>query len=144
MGLGPFQMMDTQGAVLLVMVYNFLPFMILPIYTVISKIDKSLYEAADLGADNRKILWRIVLPMSIPGIISGTTMVFMPTVTTFIIPSIVGGRFETIGNVLERQFTLINNWQFRASPSIILTIIILITMGIFALVDNQERDHVLL
>ena len=90
-GIGPFQMINTQGAVVLGMVYNYIPYMILPLYSVLTKIDQSVIEAAqDLGADDRKVFLKVVLPMSMPGVISGVTMVFVPAVSTFIISKMLG------------------------------------------------------
>lgn len=112
-GLGPFQMINTQGAVVLGMVYNYLPFMVLPLYSILVKIDKSIIEAAqDLGANGFKVLIRILLPMSLPGIISGVTMVFVPSVSTFIISRMLGGGSNMlIGDLIETQF-----WEAIITP----------------------------
>lgn len=129
-----------EGAVLLGMVYNFLPFMVLPIYTVLAKIDKSVVEAAeDLGADALTVLRRIIVPLSVPGIISGITMVFMPAVSTFVISALLGGgQFMLIGNLVEQQFLLVNNWHFGSAISMILMILILISMAILNRYDTSE------
>ena len=101
-----FSMMNTQGAVVLGMVYNYLPFMILPIYSVIIKLDGSLLEAArDLGANSMTVFRRVILPLSLPGVISGITMVFVPSVSTFAISRMLGGGTELLlGDLIERQF----------------------------------------
>ncbi|MGL4849621.1 MAG: ABC transporter permease [Clostridium sp.] len=130
-GIERIQLLYREGTILLGMVYNFLPFMILPIYTVLSKIDNNLINAAkDLGADNKTIFRRIVFPLSLPGVVSGITMVFMPAVSTFVISKLLGGgKTMLIGNVIEQQFTATNNWHFGSSIAIILMILILISMA---------------
>jgi len=134
-------MLYTDGAVLLGMVYNFLPFMILPIYTVLTKIDKSLLEAAqDLGANPARVFRRVVFPLSVPGIISGVTMVFMPAVTTFIVSTLLGGgQYKLIGNLIEDQFMMYYNWNMGSAVSLILMALILLSMGIFAAVDRGKE-----
>lgn len=131
-------------AVLIGMVYNFLPFMVLPIYTVLSKIDKSVVEAArDLGADSKTVFRKIIVPLSLPGIMSGITMVFMPAVSTFVIPSLLGGgRSVLVGNLVEQQFLVVNNWNFGSSISVILMIFILISMGIMKRYDTDKEGEV--
>lgn len=128
-----------EGAILLGMVYNFLPFMVLPIYTILTKIDKQLIEAAeDLGADKQTIFRKIILPLSIPGVISGILMVFMPAVSTFVISNLLGGgQFNLIGNLIEQQFLLVGNWHFGSAISMILMIIILITVALLNRVDRS-------
>ena len=103
-----------DGAVLLGMIYNFLPFMVLPIYTVLTKMDKDLINAAaDLGATRKQIFTKITLPLSMPGVISGITMVFMPAVSTFVISRILGGgQYMLLGNLIEQQFTTMGDWNF--------------------------------
>ncbi|MCL2421436.1 MAG: ABC transporter permease [Defluviitaleaceae bacterium] len=132
----------TDTAVVLGMVYNFLPFMVLPIYTVIKGMDNSLIEAAqDLGADNTKVFLRVVFPLSMPGVISGITMVFMPGVTTFIISNLLGGaQFILVGNLIEQQFLRVGDWRFGSAISVILIILILIMMGFFKLLDRQPEQ----
>lgn len=129
-----------EGAVLLGMVYNFLPFMVLPIYTVLTKIDKSIVEAAeDLGANTITVFRRIIVPLSIPGIISGITMVFMPAVSTFVISALLGGgQFMLVGNLVEQQFLLVNNWHFGSAISMILMVLILISMAVLNRYDTSE------
>lgn len=106
LGLGPFQMIDTQGAIVLGMVYNFLPYMILPIFSVIEKIDPKVIEAAqDLGADSLTVFRRVTFPLSLPGVLSGITMVFIPSVSTFAISSMLGGgKILLLGNLIDMQF----------------------------------------
>ena len=133
---------NTPYAVVLGMVYNFLPFMVLPIYNTLIKIDSSLIEASsDLGANSTTTFLRITLPLSIPGIISGISMVFMPAVTSFVIPNLLGGgKVHLIGNIIENQFIMNYDWHFGSSLSLILMIIILITMAILSRFDNNEKE----
>jgi spermidine/putrescine transport system permease protein len=132
----------TPTAVIIGMVYNFLPFMILPIYNSLSKIDPFILEAAhDLGANNWIRFRRIILPLSIPGIVSGITMVFMPAVTTFVIPNLLGsGKVNMIGNLIEQQFLQGYNWYFGASLSLVLMVFILISMGLMQRVDRDKSQ----
>lgn len=138
-----FQMINTNGAIILGMVYNFLPYMILPIYSVLTKIDKSTIEAAeDLGANKMNVLSRIVLPLSVPGLISGITMVFVPAVSTFIISKLLGGgKTNLIGDIIEMYF-LGNageiNYNVGAALSLVLMILILVSMGIMNHFDKEE------
>jgi spermidine/putrescine transport system permease protein len=133
----------TEGAVVLGMVYNFIPFMILPIYTILKKINVNLIEAAqDLGADGRKTFFKILFPLSLPGVISGVTMVFMPAVTTFVISNLLGGgQFILIGNLIEQQFLRAGNWGFGSAIATVLMVIILISIGIFSLVDKDSENQ---
>jgi len=119
LGFSDVQLLYTDQAVVLGMVYNFLPFMVLPIYSVLTKMDKSIIEAAeDLGADYIIILKRIIIPLSLPGVISGITMVFMPAVTTFIISRLLGGgHYILIGNLIEQQFITVGDWNFGSAIS---------------------------
>jgi spermidine/putrescine transport system permease protein len=121
----------TNNAVVLGMVYNFLPFMILPIYSVLSKIDISVVEAAqDLGGNSFTVFRRVVFPLSLPGVISGITMVFMPAVTTFVISKLLGGgQFMLIGNLIEQQFLSSGDWGFGSALSVIMMLLILLSMG---------------
>ena len=118
-------------AVLLGMIYNFLPFMILPIYTVLIKMDTYLINAAsDLGASRKEIFTKIIFPLSMPGIISGITMVFMPAVSTFVISRILGGgQYMLLGNLIETQYTTMGDWNFGSAIAIFMMIIILISMA---------------
>lgn len=112
------------------MVYNFLPFMILPIHSVLTKMDHAIVEAAqDLGADRKHVFWKITLPVSMPGIMSGITMVFMPAITTFAISDILSGRtIQLMGNLIENQFLAGDNWHFGSTMSLVLMSLILISM----------------
>ena len=130
-----------NGAVILGMVYNFLPFMVLPIYTVLSKIDKSIIEAAeDLGSNRITVFRKVVFPLSIPGVVSGITMVFMPAVSTFVISRLLGGnRYMLIGNLIEQQFLTVYDWHFGSAISIIMMIMILIAMAFTEKFDKDKE-----
>ena len=130
---------NTPGAIILGMVYNFLPFMVLPIYNVLSKIDKDVISAAhDLGANNIQTFTKIIFPLSIPGIISGITMVFVPALTTFVISDLLGGsKILLIGNVIEQEFQQSNNWNVGSGLSMVLMIFIVISMAMIAKYDND-------
>lgn len=132
LGLPQLNMLYTRGATVMGMVYNFLPFMILPIYTALSKMNVGILEAADdLGANRYAKFRKIILPLSMPGVISGIIMVFMPAVSTFIIPQLLGGnKSMMIGNLIEKLFILNGDWNFGSAISIIMMIIILISMSI--------------
>lgn len=140
-GLQPLELMYNDKAVLLGMVYNFLPFMVLPIYSVLVKLDKSYIEAAeDLGANKMEVFGKIILPLSIPGIITGFTMVFIPAVSTFVISSLLGGnKYNLIGNLVEQQFRWTGDWHFGSSMSIILMIFILIIMAFTSKFDKEKE-----
>lgn len=127
-------LMYTNGAVVLGMVYNFLPFMVLPIYSVLVKIDKSLIEAAqDLGASELEVFLKITLPLSLPGVISGFIMVFMPAITTFVISRLLGGgQFTLIGNLIEQQFLSSGDWNFGSAISILMLVLILFSSAIMS------------
>ncbi len=132
-------LINTAGAIILGMVYNFLPFMVLPIYNVLSKIDDDIIHAArDLGANSMQILVQIWLPLSVPGIISGITMVFVPALTTFVISNLLGGsKILLIGNVIEQEFTRAGNWHMGSGLSLVLMIFILISMAVIAKYDKN-------
>ena len=138
-GLGPYTMLNTSGAVVLGMVYNYVPYMILPLYTSMTKIDQSLVEAAqDLGANTTKTLVRVLIPMSVPGISTGITMVFVPALTTFVISNLLGGsKILLIGNVIEQEFTQASNWHLGSGLSIVLMVFILINMLMTAIFDKN-------
>ena len=138
-GIGPLQMLETNFAVILGMVYNFLPFMILQIYSSLSKMDESYIQAAaDLGANKVQTFLKVTLPLSIPGIISGITLVFLPAVSSFFIPKLLGGgKFVLIGNVIENQFLTAGNWGFGSAISLIMAIIIMISMYFARRVDKK-------
>lgn len=145
-GLGPFKMLNTEGAVVLGMVYNYLPYMILPIYSVMVKIDKSILEAAsDLGCSPRKTMLRVVFPLSIPGVVSGIMMVFVPAISTFIISRMLGGGGNLlIGDLIEMQF-LGNSYNINlgAAISLVLMVIVLLIMTIMNQF-NADDDVVLM
>lgn len=130
---------NTSGAIVLGMVYNFLPFMILPIYNSLSRIDDNVINAArDLGADSVQTFLRITLPLSVPGIISGITMVFIPALTTFAISTMLGGsKILLIGNIIEQQFTQVYDWHLGSGLSIVLMIFILLNMIIENISDKE-------
>lgn len=135
------QFLYGEGAVIFGMVYNFLPFMILPIYSVMAKMDYSILNAAeDLGANKFNVFRKVVLPLSIPGIVSGITMVFVPAITTFAISSILSGNnVNLIGNVIEKQFGIGGDWNFGSTMSLVLMILILISM--FFTSDSEKESQ---
>lgn len=130
---------NTPAAIVLGMVYNFLPFMVLPVYNVLIKIDDNTINAAkDLGANSFQTLIRIWLPLSLPGIISGVTMVFVPALTTFVISNLLGGsKILLIGNVIEQEFTKGSNWHLGSGLSLVLMVFILISMALIAKYDKN-------
>ena len=138
-GIGPFKMMYTTFAVVLGMVYNFIPFMILQIHTSLTKMDKSYLEAAaDLGANKVQSF----LPLSLPGVLSGITLVFLPAVSSFFIPKLLGGgQYVLIGNVIETQFLTSGDWNFGSAISLIMAVIIMISMYITRKVDTDPAAH---
>ncbi len=143
LGLPRVHMINTAGAVVLGMVYNYIPYMILPLYSVLTKIDPSVIEAAqDLGADSRKVFLKVVVPMSMPGIISGVTMVFVPAVSTFIISKMLGGGGNLlIGDLIDMQFLgSAYNPNLGSAISLVLMVIILICMGIMNQFDEGEDN----
>jgi len=141
-GLGPYKMLNTEGAVVLGMVYNYLPYMILPLYSVMEKIDKSLIEAAaDLGCNGARVLAKVIFPLSLPGVTSGITMVFVPAISTFIISRMLGGGGNLlIGDLIEMQF-LGNSYNpnLGAGISLVLMVIILLIMTIMNQFDSDDE-----
>lgn len=135
------QFLYGEGAVIFGMVYNFLPFMILPIYSVMSKMDYSIINAAeDLGANKFNVFRKVIFPLSIPGISSGVTMVFIPAITTFAISSILSGNnVNLLGNVIEKQFGIGGDWNFGSTMSLVLMILILISMLIMP--DSEKESQ---
>jgi spermidine/putrescine transport system permease protein len=131
---------NTPAAIILGMVYNFLPFMVLPIYNVLIKIDTDVINAArDLGANSRQTFRKIIFPLSLPGVLSGITMVFVPSLTTFVISTILGGsKIVLIGNVIEQQFRL-GNWNTGSGLSLVLMIFILLSMAILSKYDKESE-----
>lgn len=145
--LGPYKLLNTEGAVILGMVYNYLPFMILPIYSVMVKIDKNVLEAAsDLGCNARRTLLRVVLPLSMPGVMSGITMVFVPAISTFIISRMLGGGGNLlIGDLIEMQFLGTSyNINLGAAISLVLMVIVLLLMTIMNQFNADDGDVVLM
>ena len=143
MGFSGLKLINNSGAIILGMVYNFLPFMILPIYNSISKIDQNVINAArDLGADQIQVFNRIIVPLTVPGIISGTTMVFIPALTTFVISKLLGGsKILLIGNIIEEEFTQAANWHLGSGLSIVLMIFIIISMVISNIFDKEGESN---
>ena len=142
-GLGPVSLIYTDFAVILGMVYNFIPFMILQIYTSLTKMDKSYLEAAsDLGANKVQSFLRISLPLSLPGVLSGITLVFLPAVSSFFIPKMLGGgQYVLIGNVIESQFLTSGNWNFGSAISLIMAVIIMISLYVTKKVDKNGQSE---
>lgn len=142
-GFQPLELMYNDTSILLGMVYNFLPFMVLPIYSVMTKIDNSLIEAAeDLGASKFNVFRKVIIPLSVPGIMTGITMVFTPAVSTFIISSLLGGnKYNLIGNLIEQQFRWTGDWHFGSTMSIILMVFILITMAITSKFEKDDKNE---
>ncbi len=142
-GLPQMTFLYSEGAVLLGMVYNFLPFMVLPIYTVLMKMDQSLIEAAeDLGGNKKTVFLKIVFPLSLPGILSGISMVFMPAVSTFVISNLLyGGQYMLIGNLIEQQYLVVNDWNFGSAVAIILMLLILVSMAIMNRVGGNSTEE---
>ena len=142
LGFESLKIRNTEGAVLLGMVYDLLPFMIFPIYTSVSKIPHNMIEAAsDLGANKLTVFSKITLPLSVPGIISGITMVFVPGVTNFVISQYLGGgECNLIGDVIQEQFTTMNNWNLGSALSVVVMVIILICMWFVNRASDEEDD----
>lgn len=140
-GWGPWNLMYNSKAIMIGMVYNFLPFMVLPIYTVLLKMDKKLIEAAkDLGANYFKVFIKVILPLSLPGIYTGITMVFIPAISTFVVPNLLGGNnFYLIGNLIEKQFTFTGDWGFGSAISMILIVIMLLILIVPKLFNGKIK-----
>ena len=136
-------LINTPGAIILGMVYNFLPFMVLPIYNVLSKSDKDvIFAARDLGANSLQTFSKIILPLSVPGIISGITMVFVPSLTTFVISDLLGGsKILLIGNVIEQEFKQGSNWNTGSGLSLVLMIFIIASMAMIAKYDKEGEGN---
>ena len=136
---------NTESAIVLGMVYNFLPFMVLPIYNVLVKIDDNVINAAkDLGANSVQTFTKIIFPMSLPGVVSGITMVFVPALTTFVVSDLLGGaKILLIGNVIEHKFTTEFNWNVGSGLSLVLMIFILLCMAFLNFVDKDGEGTAL-
>lgn len=142
LGFAPLDLMYNDKSILLGMLYNFLPFMVLPIYSVLTKIDNSLIEAAkDLGASDTKVFTKVIFPLSLPGIFTGIAMVFIPAISTFTISSLLGGnKYLLIGNLIEQQFRFTGNWGFGSAISVILILIMLVIMVGSSLFSNGDKE----
>ena len=149
-GIGPLRLMNTQGAVVVGMVYNYLPFMILPIYNILQKMPKANIEAAqDLGANSKQVFTRVVLPLSRPGVISGIIMVFVPCITTFAISRLLGGsQFMLYGDLIETQFLSVGQayggWNVGAALSCIMMVLVFICLGITNHFDKDSSGGTLI
>ena len=139
------ELMNTPAAVVLGMVYDFLPFMVLPIYNAVSKIDDDVIEAAyDLGAERKTVIRRIILPLAVPGIASGVTMVFVPSLTTFAISNMLGGgKINLIGNIIEQEFTTSSNWNLGSGLSLVMMIFIVASMAILSKLDKSGGEELI-
>ena len=139
-GFGDVKLLYTEGAVLLGMVYNFIPFMILQINTSLCKMDKSLLEAAsDLGADRKTAFLRVTLPLSLPGVVNGIALVFLPAVSSFFIPKLLGGgQYYLIGNVIENQFITVGEWNFGSAISIIMAAVMMLLMYLVRKIEEKN------
>ena len=140
-GIGPWDLMYNSKAIMIGMVYNFLPFMVLPIYTVLLKMDHKLIEAAkDLGASDFEVFTKVIFPLSLPGIYTGITMVFIPAISTFVVPNLLGGNnFYLIGNLIEKQFTFTGDWGFGSAISMILILIMLLILVLPKLFNKKIK-----
>ena len=141
LGFGEVELLYTEGAVLLGMVYNFIPFMILQINTALCKMDHSLLEAgADLGANPVQTFRRITLPLSMPGVINGITLVFLPAISSFFIPKLLGGgQYFLIGNLIENQFITVGEWNFGSAISMIMAVIMMLLMRLVKKVEDRNQ-----
>jgi len=137
------QLINTPGAIVLGMVYNYLPYMVLPLYITLTKIDRRILEAArDLGANYWQTFTKIILPLSIPGAISGITMVFIPALTTFVISALLGGgKLLLIGNIIEQEFTFQYDWHVGCALSVILMIFIMLNMLLTVAFEPKEEEQ---
>lgn len=135
-------LINTSTAIIIGMVYNYLPYMVLPLYVALTKIDKNIIEAAkDLGANTWQTFYKVILPLSLPGAVSGITMVFIPALTTFAISALLGGgRILLIGNVIEQEFTFEYDWNLGAALSIVLMIFIIINMALTVFFENSHEE----
>ncbi|MBQ3064144.1 MAG: ABC transporter permease [Clostridia bacterium] len=145
MGFSPVTMIGTGGAVILGMVYDFLPYMVLPIYTSITKLDRKYMEAAaDLGCNSIQTLFRVTLPLTVPGIVSGITMVFVPSISTFYISQkLGGGNFDLIGDTIERQFKYPSTYHVGAAISLVMMILILISIAVMNRFSDGDGEEMI-
>lgn len=137
--------MYTKGAILVGMVYDYIPFMILPIYNALCKIEKDVIEAAqDLGASSGIIFRKIILPLSMPGVVSGIIMVFIPSISEFVVADILGGsKILLLGNVIDQEFNVANNWNLGSGLAIVLMLFIFISMAVMNRYSSEEGDTML-
>ena len=142
-GIGRVSMLYTDFSVTLGMVYNFLPFMIISIFNSLDKMDKDLLDAsADLGANRVETFLRVMFPLSLPGVITGITLVFLPAVSSFVIPKLLGGgQYVLIGNLIETQFISIGEWHFGSAISLVMTVIIMLSMYLTKKVDRKDDEE---
>lgn len=140
-GLGDVELLYTEFAVLLGMVYNFLPFMILQINTSLCKMDQSLVNAsADLGATPVQTFWKVTFPLSLPGVINGITLVFLPAISAFFIPKLLGGgQYFLIGNLIENQFITVGEWNFGSAISMIMAVIMMLLMKLVKILEIRNQ-----
>ena len=140
-GLAPQKLLYTDFSVILGMVYNFIPFMILQIESSLAKMDRSLLDAAnDLGANRWQRFCKVTLPLSLPGVVSGITLVFLPAVSSFVIPKLLGGGgYMLIGNVIENQFIKVGEWNFGSAISMVMAVIIMISMVVTRKLDKSDE-----
>ena len=143
--LGFLGIINTPYAVVLGMVYDYLPFMVLPIYNALIKIDDNIVEAAyDLGASRWTVISKVLFPLSIPGIVSGVTMVFVPSLTTFAISNMLGGgKVNLIGNIIEQEFTQASNWNLGSGLSLVMMIFIVISMAFIEKFDKNGEGNMI-
>ena len=141
LGLPAVHLINTPAAIIIGMVYNFLPYMVLPLYVSLSRIDESIVEAArDLGANFWQTLRHVLLPLSLPGIVSGCTMVFIPALTTFVISALLGGnKVLLVGNIIEQEFTAAYDWQLGSALSMVLMVFIILNILLEAFTDNGDH-----
>lgn len=141
LGMNTIRMIGTEGAVLLGMVYNFLPFMVLPIYTTLKKLDAGIIEAAeDLGANPFQVIMKVIVPQSVPGVISGITMVFIPAVTTFAISRLLSnGNIYLMGDIIEEYFITTNNRNLGSSMSLVMLILVLISSVLLRRLNSAQE-----
>jgi spermidine/putrescine transport system permease protein len=139
------QLLYTQGAVVMGLMYDFLPFMILPIYTALQKIDNALLEASsDLGAGRVRTFARVIFPLSLPGIISGIVMVFMPALTTFVVTELLGGgKYNMYGDLITQQFLVTSNWNFGSALAVVMFLLMLVSMVIIRRIDKDGEGYLL-
>lgn len=145
MGIPAQTMLNTQGAVVMGLIYDFLPFMILPIYTALQKIDTGLLEASsDLGANRIKTFSRVIFPLSLPGIITGVIMVFMPAITTFVVTELLGGgKYNMYGDLITEQFLQTRDWNFGSALAVVMFMLMAVSMVIIRRIDKDGEGYIL-